>query len=206
MANNNFSGLTDQELINKIKENPDFLGLVYKNCKKNAVRFMYKMSNGSIGDYELEDIIHDAILVLYEKIINKDFVLTCTLQTYLNSVCRYQLLNRHTNNKFTIIEGINGVVDDDDENPLGFKFDITDSLEEIEDSKEAQFVAIEKALLSIKNAGGHCYELLTSFWYHKKSMSELTEIFGFTNAVNTRKRKEVCQKRLEKIAYTELNK
>jgi hypothetical protein len=96
MANNNFSGLTDQELISKIKENPDFLGLVYKNCKKNAVRYMYKMSNGAIGDYELEDIIHDAILVLYENIVNSEFVLTCksSLVKTLGQKIR-QIFRRH---------------------------------------------------------------------------------------------------------------
>jgi hypothetical protein len=57
----------------------------------------------------------------------------------------------------------------------------------------------------MKAAGGHCYELLTLFWYHKKSMNELTTEFGYTNEVNTRNQKAKCQKRLEKIAYNELN-
>lgn len=199
------SGLSDQELIWKIKENSDFLGLVYKNCKKNAVRYMYKMSNGTMGDYELEDILHDAILVLYEKIVNSEFVLTCSIQTYLNSVCRNQLFNKFGNNRFAELEE-NQDFDDEEENSNSFKSNIADCLEEIEDSKEAQFIAIEKALLSIKSAGGHCYELLTSFWYHKKSMAELTEIFGYTNTVNTRKQKEKCQKRLNKMVFNELNK
>ena len=206
MSNNNFfAGLNDQELIVKIKENPDFLGLVYKNCKKNAIRFMHSMSNGSIKDYELEDIIHDAIIVLYEKIITNDFVLTCALQTYLNSVCRFQLLNKLGNNKKTT-EFEDNQGDDDEENPLSYRSYITDSLEVIEDNKEAKYIAIERALESIKAAGGHCYELLTLFWYHKKSMIELTEFFGYSNKETTKQQKAKCQKRLEKIAFNELNK
>jgi len=206
MANNNFfAGINDQELIVKIKENPDFLGLVYKNCKKNAIRFMLSMSNGSIKDYELEDIIHDAIIVLYEKIITNDFVLTCAIQTYLNSVCRFQLLNKLGNNKKTT-EFEDSQDDDGEENALSYKSYISDSLEIIEDSKEAKYIAIERALELIEAAGGHCYELLTLFWYHKKSMTELTEIFGYSNKENTKQQKAKCQKRLEKIAFNEMKK
>jgi hypothetical protein len=57
----------------------------------------------------------------------------------------------------------------------------------------------------MKDAGGHCYELLTLFWYHKKSMNELTTVFGYTNEVNTRVQKSKCQKRLEKMAFSQLN-
>ena len=56
----------------------------------------------------------------------------------------------------------------------------------------------------MKDAGGHCYELLTLFWYHKKSMNDLTQHFGYTSADNTKNQKARCQKRLEKIAYNEL--
>jgi hypothetical protein len=73
-----------------------------------------------------------------------------------------------------------------------------------EDSKEPKYIAIEKALNKMKDAGGHCYELLTLFWYHKKSMNDLTAEFGYTNEVNTRNQKSKCQKRLEKIAFNEL--
>jgi DNA-directed RNA polymerase specialized sigma24 family protein len=205
MAINNNSGLSDKELIVKIKEDIDFLGLVHKKCKLNALHFLKSKTNGTIIDNDFEDVFHDAIILLYEKIVNSEFVLTSSIQTYLNSVCRNQLFNKLGNNRFVELEE-NQDFDDDEENSNSFKSNITDCLEEIEDSKDAQFIAIEKALLSIKSAGGHCYELLTSFWYHKKSMAELTEIFGYTNSVNTRKQKEKCQKRLNKIVFNELNK
>ena len=85
-------------------------------------------------------------------------------------------------------------------NPL-----IIDTLEEFEDTKEKQFNAIEKALEKIKEAGGHCYELLTLFWYHKKSMNELSEVFGYSNADNTKNQKARCQKRLEKLTFELMN-
>ena len=201
----NYVSLNDQDLLVKIKENSEALGVVYKRCKSNSVRFMQKMTSGSLNDYELDDVFHDAILILYEKIVDGNFELSCALQTYINSVCRFQLLNKIGKSKLSadFEENINH--DDDDESPMNYKLNITDSLDEIEDPKEAQFTAIERGLETMKKAGGHCYELLTLFWYHKKSMNELTTEFGYANSDTTKNQKAKCQKRLEKIAFNEMN-
>ena len=194
-----FEHLTDQELVILIKQNQDYLGEVYKRCKPYCIQYMRKMSSNKMNDYELSDIYQDAILVLYEKIVSNNFELTASLQTYLNSVCRFQLWNKYKiDSKSSANE-----LDIDDVN-LKFNPSITDTLDDIEDEKESQFIALEKALEAMKKAGGHCYELITLFWYHKKSMAELTQIFGYTNEVNTRNQKSRCQKRLEKIAYNAL--
>jgi RNA polymerase sigma factor (sigma-70 family) len=195
--------LSDNELVLRIKDNQDYLGVIYKQCKSYSMKFMQKMTHGTKNDYELEDVFHDAVIVLYEKIIGGNFELTASLQTYLNSVCRFQLLNKLGKEKLhsDFEDNTNA---DDDENPMSYKSTITDSLDEIEDPKESQFNAIESALLKMKEAGGNCYELLTLFWYHKKSMNELTTVFGYSNADNTKNQKAKCQKRLEKMAYNEM--
>ncbi len=197
------TNLTDKEIIEKIKINEDYLGIVYKNCKTYSIKFLRNLSNNKLNDYELEDIFHDAVIILYEKIIKGNFELTASLQVYLNSVCRFQLLNRFNKekNSFEFQENFNN---EDDENQ-NFNPNIVDDLEPIEDENETKFNAIERALMKIKEAGGNCYELLTQFWYHKKSMNELTEIFGYTNADNAKNQKARCQKRLEKLAFNELN-
>lgn len=198
----NLSQNSDQELLKKIKENSDNLGYVYKNCKSNSIRFMKKMTS-KMNEYELEDVFQDAILVLYEKITKGNFELTCSFQTYINSVCRFQLLNALSKTGQSV-DYIENNDNDDEDSDMSYIY-ITDSLDEIENTNEPYFVAIEKALLKIKEAGGHCYELLTLFWYHKKSMNELTEVFGYSNADNTKNQKAKCQKRLEKLAFNELN-
>lgn len=198
----NLSQNSDQELLKKVKENSDNLGYVYKNCKSNSIRFMKKMTS-KMNEYELEDVFQDAILVLYEKITKGNFELTCSFQTYLNSVCRIQLLNTFNKSEITV-DFIENNEDEDDNSELSY-LNITDSLDVIDNTNEPYFQAIEKALLKIKDAGGHCYELLTLFWYHKKSMNELAETFGYSNADNTKNQKARCQKRLEKLAFNELN-
>jgi RNA polymerase sigma factor (sigma-70 family) len=200
-----FGHLTDKELVILIQQNQDYLGEVYKRCKQYSISFMRKMTNGCKSDYELDDVFHDAILVLYEKIIGANFELTASLQTYLNSVCRFQLLNKMGKEKLNSDYDEHIGKDDDEDNPMSYKSTITDTLDEIEDPKESQFTSIERALIVMKEVGGHCYELLTLFWYHKKSMTELTQHFGYSNSDNTKNQKGRCQKRLEKMAFNELN-
>lgn len=204
MAQNNNLELNDQEIILKIKEDAEALGIVYKKCKSSALQFLRKINYQSNDRIDIEDIFHDSIIVLHEKIRSSDFVLTSSLQTYLNSVCRFQLLKKIEKNN--AVE-FNDNDENDDENDDSMRFNplITDSLEEFEDSTEQQYNAIEKALEKMRAAGGHCYELLTLFWYHKKSMNELSEIFGYTNAANTKNQKAKCQKRLEKITFDLMN-
>ncbi|RVU91572.1 sigma-70 family RNA polymerase sigma factor [Flavobacterium columnare] len=192
--------ITDKDLLSKIKEDSDNLSIVYKKCKNNSIRFLKKYAP-QFNEFELEDIYQDAIIVLYEKIIDDKFDLNCSFQTYINAVCKNQLLNHSKKKNLTIQFADNNEIQDIDHTIPNIK----DSLDEVENTNEPYFQAIEKALLKIKETGGHCYELLTLFWYHKKSMIELTEVFGYSNADNTKQQKAKCQKRLEKLAFNELN-
>ena len=206
MAQNNILELKDHEIISKIKENSDALGIVFKKCKPGAIQFLRKINYQSNERIDIEDIFQDAILVLYENIVNKDFILASntSLQTYLNSVCRNQLLKKIGKNNVVELKENKGN-DEDHVEVMEFNPLIVDELEEFVDIKEQQFNAMEKALEKIKQAGGHCYELLTLFWYHRKSMSELSEVFGYSNADNTKNQKARCQKRLEKLTFELMN-
>ena len=198
---NNFSNLTDQELLTRIKENNDYLGIIYTRCRSNSLSFMKKMTSGNIKGYDYEDVFHDATLALYENILKGDFILTVKIQTYLNSICRNILLSTINKSKLNLDYFEDS---DSDDNPMEYKSSITDSLDDIDYSNEPLFLAIERALESIKNSGGRCFDLLTQFWYKSKSMKELTEIFEYTNEGNTKNQKSRCQERLRVLSYNEL--
>ncbi|MFV8354943.1 sigma-70 family RNA polymerase sigma factor [Flavobacterium sp. XS1P32] len=200
-----FGYLTDKELVILIQQNQDYLGEVYKRCKQYSISFMRKMTNGCKSDYELDDVFHDSILVLYEKIVAGNFELTASLQTYLNSVCRFQLFNKLGKEKGYSDYDEHIGNDDNEENPMSYNSTITDTLDEIEDPKESHFTAIERALIVMKETGGHCYELLTLFWYHKKSHVEIAQIMNYSNDKTSKKQKSGCQEKLRKMAFNELN-
>ena len=67
-----------------------------------------------------------------------------------------------------------------------------------------QKIAIKKALFKMKADGGHCAELLVLFWWRKRSMKELTEIYGYKNELTAKNQKARCQKRLKFLMQKEL--
>lgn len=188
-----FAHLTDKELVVLIQENQDYLGEVYKRCKKSSLFYLRRNATKSIDDEILEDIFQDAIIVVYENIIKGNFILTVKMQSYIDKICYYMLLKYIRENKPGIIVPIN-----DD----GF---IADILEPIENSKEPKHIALEKALEKMRLDKGHCYELISQFWYHQKKMDILTELFGYSSSDNTKHQKSRCQERLRKLASNELN-
>ncbi|KSA14190.1 RNA polymerase sigma factor [Maribacter dokdonensis] len=193
--------MSDKELIELIKEDHDYLGYIYKNNKDYCISFLRNMFPKTSSD-DLNDIFQEAIIILYENIVNDDFQLTSTIQTYLNSVCRFQILNKFRSDKKKVNHDNNFEIIVD---KLNYDNSIQDSLQPIEQSEETQFNAIERALKAIEKAGGNCYELLTLFWYHKKSVEELTTHFGYSNSSNTKNQKYKCQKRLQKLAINYQN-
>jgi DNA-directed RNA polymerase specialized sigma subunit len=113
------------------------------------------------------------------------------------------LLNKLNKEKNSLTFEENSNVDEDDIN-MKFLPSITDDFEQIENETEEQFVAIEKALEKMKSLGNHCYELLTLYWYHKKSHQEIAEIMNYSNDKTSKKQKSGCQEKLRKMAFNEL--
>ena len=192
---------TDQELIEIVRNDSNRLREIYKGKKGYSIQFMQKIKIGnSIEQEELVDIYQDAMIIFYEKIVDRDFKLTSSIQTYLNSVCRFQLLNRSKKIKSTINIGEDG-------NDKYHQYDpeIEDTLIELRDVKDSKHIALEKALFTLKKEGRKCFELLTLFFYHKKSMKEIAERLGYTNAANAKSQKSKCQKRLKNMSYKNYN-
>lgn len=195
--------ISDAELLQLIKEDPDYFSIVLKKTKDYCLRFMKKMVSGSrIREEELDDIYQDALIVLYEKIVGGDFRLTSSFQTYLNSVCRNMLLKRFSGIAVTLVLEDHGM-----ERNFEGRFDpgIRDELREPDIEEDSRYLALELALNLMKDAGGKCFELLSLYWYHKRSIAQISAHFGYTSDVNTRNQKSKCQKRLRKMAHKELN-
>ena len=207
------SELSDNELLERIRRDSSLVGIVYKRCKSNCMRFMRNRWSAT-SEKDLEDVFHDAYVVLVERINGEGFNLTdgASFQTYLNSVCRNQLLRRHRDSgTFIDLNDVQNEESEDQEEYLNssqndtFLSSITDYLTEIEGENEPLFIALERAFVELRNRGGHCHELLIMFWYQNCSIRELTEHFGYTTEVNTRNQKSRCQERLRNIAFDILN-
>ncbi len=184
--------ISDSELIELILESSSNIDILYLKHKNYCLNFMRKMNNDS--DL-IQDIYHDAIITLYEKIISGNFVLSASIQTYLNSICRNQLLNRNKKNAMHVVHN-----DDYDES---IKDWIDDEIENINDNKlSATINALEK----IKGLGGKCYEILKRFYYENHSMDKIAKDLEYTNADNVKNQKSRCFKKLNQEAFEIFNK
>jgi RNA polymerase sigma factor (sigma-70 family) len=141
------------------------------------------------NDSELiSDLYQDAMIVLHQKVKDPSFQLTCSIQTYINSICRNQLLNKFKEKSRFISNG-------DDFDP-----GISDWFEdEFEDEKENRLTTLEKALDHLKEKGEKCYEILTRFFYQKQSMDEIAAAMGYTNGDNVKNQKSRCQKKMKEL-------
>ena len=142
-------------------------------------------NNGSVED--AIDIFQEALIVLYEKTKSGSFELNCLIKTYLYSVSRRLWLKRfHQLQKFTSeVENVEEVVS------------VEEDLE-MHERRNNDYLIMEKAMQSL---GEPCKSLLESYYLQKRSMMEIAEDFGYTNADNAKNQKYKCLMRLKKMFF-----
>lgn len=176
---------TEETLISGLRHDDEAaLAYLYKKHYPMVAHFI--QSNSGSED-EAKDIFQESILVLYEKLKESTFELTCQIKTYLYSVARRLWLKKLAEkNRFA------GVLDS--ESFVSFDDDDDGGPEEI----ETQFVLLEETLNKI---GEPCRTLLEDFYLRAQSMQSITEKFGYTNPDNAKNQKYKCLMRLKKLFF-----
>lgn len=183
--------LTDNQIIDMLKQSSDNLDVLYNKHHNYCMFFMKKIHN---DDALNQDVFHDALIVFYEKVLKPDFKLSCSIQTYLNSICRNQILVRFKKNS--------------KHSEYSEEYDnrIEDWYEPIEGENSEKMQATVKAIETLKELGGKCYDIMRRFFYDNQSMDKIAQELGYTNADNVKNQKARCQKKLKEIAFDLLNK
>jgi RNA polymerase sigma factor (sigma-70 family) len=160
------------------------LEITYKQHYPAILHFVIQ-NNGT--DQDAKDIYQEAILVLYEKLRQEHFLLTCQVQTFIYSVCRRLWLKKlREKGKYT------GKIED-------FESFIPFEEEDLQNEEtELKMGAMQEALAKI---GEPCKTLLTDFYIEKLSMQEIAEKMGYTNADNAKNQKYKCLIRLKKLFF-----
>ena len=179
---------SDQEIIKLLKDSSGNLDIIYEKHKDYCMNFMKKINH---NDELNQDIFHDALIVLNEKVKKDDFVLreNCTIQTYLNSICRNQILVRFKKNS------------KHSEYSEDYDVRIDDWYENLETENNEKLRAGVTAFEKLKDLGGKCYEILRRFFYENHSMERIAYDMDYTNADNVKNQKSRCQKKLKELAF-----
>lgn len=165
---------------------------------KNAIETIYRQNYGLIQSFivknngypdDARDIFQEAMIVLYEKSRLDSFQLTCQIKTYLYSVCRRLWLKR-----LQQLQRFNPAVE------LKEEIVAVDEELELHEKKNDDFLLMEEAMGKI---GEPCKSLLEAYYLQKKSMPEIADHFGYTNADNAKTQKYKCLIRLKKLFFAQ---
>jgi RNA polymerase sigma factor (sigma-70 family) len=163
---------------------------------RKAVEAIYKqhfsmvqslVTANSGGSDDARDIFQEAMIVLYEKVKTGTFELNCQIKTYLYSVCRRLWLKRLGQMQRMAPEVSN----------LEETISVEEDLE-LHEQKNLDFQTMDRCL---HNLGEPCRSLLEAYYLQKRSMMDIADSFGYTNADNAKNQKYKCLMRLKKLFH-----
>jgi len=163
--------LRDQQVFNRLYEEdfPKVVRLVLENS----------------GNIDLaKDIFQDGLVIFIEKIYHQNLVLTCSVSTYLYSICRNLWLEQLRKDRKNI--------------PLNDSYDYPEENISIIGNDGAPDV-YEEVQCAIEALGEPCKKLLESFYYKKMSWEKIASSLGYASAASARNQKYNC---LEHIRHT----
>jgi len=177
----------DKDLLEGLARNDSrSIEILYKQNFGMIQSFIIQ-NNGSYDD--ARDIFQEAMMVLYEKSKDENFVLTSQIKTYVYSICRRLWLKRlQQNSKFvTPADSLQDTIPVEEE---------IEQKQKLDDNFEMMDVAM-------KSLGEPCKSLLEAYYINKKHMTEIADEFGYTNADNAKNQKYKCLMRLKKLFFAQ---
>ncbi len=186
MSKESISGTpTDSEVILGILNNSES---VVKRLYLAYFPMVLQLIINNSGDVDdAKDIYQEAIIILYNKVKNGDFELSSKLKTYIYSVCRRLWLKR-----LSQLNRYGGDIKDFEE------YLSVDDETEKNNERDIQFNRMGEAL---KLLGEPCKTIIEDFYINNRSMKEICEEFGYTNADNAKTQKYKCLQRLKKLFF-----
>ncbi len=179
VANSNIS----VDWIQKIKTNEnEALKEIYMLCREDCLVWLQK-DFGCTQDDAL-DIFQMSVIILYDNVMKgKLTTISSNIKTYLFGIAKNKALELCRDKKNIATDDIslivNYVVQDNEENLLEHQ--------------------ISTALIALDQLGDPCKSVLQLYYYHDKSMEEITEKMGYKNVDTTKNQKYKCLKRLQNI-------
>jgi len=170
---------TDQELLVGIaRKDSHVLKYLYQEYFGSARQLVLR-NNGSEDD--ARDIFQEVLLVIFRKVKQKDFALTCTLGTYLYSISKILWL-KELNRRKRRPENITN----------------TEEYIDPDGDVEALSEYNERMLIYRKyfdQLSADCKRVLTLFM-EGNSISEITRIMGYNSEQHTKNRRYRCKQSL----------
>jgi RNA polymerase sigma factor (sigma-70 family) len=151
--------------------------IIYEKCISTSLRFMRSHFRAGV---DFEDVFQDACIVLLNKMDDPSFVLTCSLQTYLNAICRNILVNKYRR------QAVHTSISSEFELELAMEVDMD------EEENAARFAVFSEVVELMKNRAARCYEIFQLYYFRNIGMQQIADRLGYTSAANVRNQKYRC--------------
>ena len=172
----------EQQFINRIKSNDRaVLGELFGRYKKLV--FGYVTSHG--GDIaDADDMLQEAIIVLWQKVCSGNFELSSKLSTYILAIAKNKWMAEMRKRKRFEHTALS--IDTADGNPTSLNGLI----------KGEKVETVRKALDKINLV---CKELLMLFYFEERNLQDIARILGFANPDVAKSKKYQCKKSLATV-------
>ena len=175
--------MTDQEIIAQIRlgRREQAIKVLYKEFPKVKANIL---SSG--GDAEIaQEIFHDSLILLMEKVSKPDFELTAKLSTFLYGINRFLWKNEARKRQ---------------KNPeLEWKDTLILSAEDIgyNEEKEEKIKLLEKVLNKVTE---RCKKIFELFYFKKEDMNTIARELQFSSVNSAKTQKYKCMERAIELA------
>jgi RNA polymerase sigma factor (sigma-70 family) len=178
----------DARLLEALRSGNDEALAELFHQNRRAITALVMKNHGS--EQDAEDVLQDALIVLWEQVRSGKFVYAAKLSTYLYGTAKNLWLRRlyRKNREFPMPE----------EEPQ-WQDDAETPLEELITTEETHAVAE-----AMKKIGSPCKELLLMFYWEERSMEEIAMALHFAGADTAKSKKYQCKKSLEVLVKRQL--
>lgn len=170
--------MKDRDILEKMSRGDESaLDYLYRKHYRMMIGAIIK-NNGT--EEEAKDVYQDALIVLWQKAVSHQLVLTAKISTYLYSVC-LNLWRKELDRKSRLVY-------EEKETGSGFE----------DDSQEKNTIVHQ----CIAQLGETCKKLLTYYYFDDMSMQDIAGKLGFANIDTVKTKKYKCKKRLDSLIKT----
>jgi len=178
--------MTDTEIVEKLRKDQ------LKDCDV-AFRYLYTHHFESVQSMILKnkgsrvdakDVFQDAMVILYNKIRSPQFTLSSKFSTYLYAISRNLWLKR--------LKKAKREVNIEDVHMSNIPMDVVADLNDKVHKSNAVSTLLEKS-------GEKCLKLLKMFYYERRTMNEIAEIFGLSSEQVAKNKKVRCLKKIRLV-------
>lgn len=136
-----------------------------------------------------KDVFQDAFVILIEKVYTKKLELTCTVSTYLYSICRFLWMDQLRQNKR--------------EMPLKDEYSYNNAEITVAGFENTPDI-FEHVCIAIETLGDPCKQLLECYYYKNLSWTEIASKLGYASAASARNQKYKCLERIRSTVKYEI--